>query len=463
MGGAGARGAGGGRQIEFDGGLGLDRPLEASTGGDYARRPIQYSVSGVPSRPLSREGIRRQGEGSSPRPDHPGSQSHAIHPLVVKDRARQSAGESRPTWSRGTSRFSRELETRSKDQKRALPVRSSPVCPIRNGSRSDKHLFGPTGPLAISVEMRGMFLDQTQRGRLDRLNGAIETLNATHPAAPARAMVMYDRPQLLRPARVPAGQSRAAWTGGSSTVSRPVVGSDRKPFQKGSGRLELAQAIADPEESADRAGAGEPSLALAFRQGSGRPRPAILEFGATRRPIPSCSITWPANSSPPAGRSSRCTGGSCSRARTSSEATPRSSELERDPENRLLWRFNRQRLDFESMRDSLLAVSGGARSRRSAARSTPITEPPFSARRTLYGFIDRQNLDGLYRTFDFAVPDATSPRRFVTTVPQQALFLMNSPFLHEQARRMTGVVGLHGPAQFVRLLWLTRRSGRGRS
>jgi hypothetical protein len=91
------------------------------------------------------------------------------------------------------------------------------------------------------------------------------------------------------------------------------------------------------------------------------------------------------------------------------------------------------------MRDSLLAVSG-ALDARIGGPSTPITEPPFSARRTIYGLIDRQNLDGLYRTFDFAVPDATSPRRFVTTVPQQALFLLNSPFLHEQARRLTAVV-----------------------
>ena len=69
-----------------------------------------------------------------------------------------------------------------------------------------------------------------------------------------------------------------------------------------------------------------------------------------------------------------------------------------------------------------------------------ITEAPYSARRTVYGFIDRQNLDGLYRTFDFAVPDATSPRRFVTTVPQQALFLMNSPFLLGQARRLAATI-----------------------
>jgi hypothetical protein len=92
------------------------------------------------------------------------------------------------------------------------------------------------------------------------------------------------------------------------------------------------------------------------------------------------------------------------------------------------------------MRDSILAASGALDST-VGGPSKPITEPPFSARRTVYGFIDRQNLDGLYRTFDFAVPVATTPRRFVTIVPQQALFLMNSPFLHEQARRLAAVAG----------------------
>jgi hypothetical protein len=118
---------------------------------------------------------------------------------------------------------------------------------------------------------------------------------------------------------------------------------------------------------------------------------------------------------------------------------PRPDATGRDPENRLVWRFNPQRLDFESMRDSILAVSG-ALEPALGGRPVTITEPPFSTRRTVYGFIDRQNLDGLYRTFDFAVPDATSPRRFVTTVPQQALFLMNSPFLHDQARRLAASI-----------------------
>jgi hypothetical protein len=65
-----------------------------------------------------------------------------------------------------------------------------------------------------------------------------------------------------------------------------------------------------------------------------------------------------------------------------------------------------------------------------------ITARPAIARRTVYAFIERQNLPGVFRTFDFAGPDASSPQRFYTTVPQQALFLLNSPFMQEQARAL---------------------------
>ncbi|MDB5173917.1 MAG: Protein of unknown function (DUF1553)/Protein of unknown function (DUF1549)/Planctomycete, partial [Phycisphaerales bacterium] len=61
---------------------------------------------------------------------------------------------------------------------------------------------------------------------------------------------------------------------------------------------------------------------------------------------------------------------------------------------------------------------------------------PFTQRRTIYAFIDRQNLPGLFRNFDFASPDATSPQRFSTTVPQQALFMMNSPFAIQEVKAL---------------------------
>lgn len=65
-----------------------------------------------------------------------------------------------------------------------------------------------------------------------------------------------------------------------------------------------------------------------------------------------------------------------------------------------------------------------------------MTTEPFTVRRTVYGFVERQNLPGMFRTFDFASPDTTSPQRFSTTVPQQALFLMNSPFVIERAKSL---------------------------
>src|SRR6185295_13624238 len=106
-----------------------------------------------------------------------------------------------------------------------------------------------------------------------------------------------------------------------------------------------------------------------------------------------------------------------------------------DPLNLLLWRQNRRRLDLESMRDSILAVSG-ALDPAMGGRSVELTAAPFPTRRTVYGYIDRLNLANLYKTFDFAVPDMHSPGRFVTTIPQQALFMMNSPFMMEQAGKL---------------------------
>src|SRR5579859_7847465 len=95
--------------------------------------------------------------------------------------------------------------------------------------------------------------------------------------------------------------------------------------------------------------------------------------------------------------------------------------------------MNRQRLDFEALRDTLLATAGKLDLKLGGLPVDLETEP-FSRRRTVYGLIERQNLPGVFRTFDFANPDTSSQRRFQTTVPQQALFLMNSPFVIEQAR-----------------------------
>ena len=119
--------------------------------------------------------------------------------------------------------------------------------------------------------------------------------------------------------------------------------------------------------------------------------------------------------------------------RQSSAASP--AALAADHDNHLLARFTPHRLEFEALRDTLLAVSGRL-DLTPGGLPDDLTKEPFPRRRTVYGFIDRQNLPGLFRTFDFPSPDHSSAQRFATTVPQQSLFLLNSPFAHEQARRL---------------------------
>src|SRR5258706_14576987 len=71
-------------------------------------------------------------------------------------------------------------------------------------------------------------------------------------------------------------------------------------------------------------------------------------------------------------------------------------------------------------------------------RAVELFAQPASKRRAVYGRVDRQFLPGVFRTFDFANPDLHTPVRGSTTVPQQALFMMNSPFVAERARALAG-------------------------
>ena len=106
-----------------------------------------------------------------------------------------------------------------------------------------------------------------------------------------------------------------------------------------------------------------------------------------------------------------------------------------DPDNRLLSKANRRRLDFESMRDTLLLVAGNL-DPSFEGRPVDLLKPQagsYANRRTVYGTVDRNNLPALFRTFDFANPDISTAQRDATAVPQQALFFLNDPFVMEQA------------------------------
>ncbi|MBL8174853.1 MAG: DUF1553 domain-containing protein, partial [Bryobacterales bacterium] len=115
----------------------------------------------------------------------------------------------------------------------------------------------------------------------------------------------------------------------------------------------------------------------------------------------------------------------------SSSASPESRTA--DPENLLLSHANGRRLDFEALRDAML-VSSGSLDETLGGAPFLLAATPAVPRRTIYAYIERSRPDNALASFDFADTEQHTPRRQVTTIPQQALFLMNSSFVLEQAR-----------------------------
>ncbi|MEX2579893.1 MAG: PSD1 and planctomycete cytochrome C domain-containing protein [Verrucomicrobiales bacterium] len=127
--------------------------------------------------------------------------------------------------------------------------------------------------------------------------------------------------------------------------------------------------------------------------------------------------------------------------RQSSAAAPKKAEV--DPENELYWRANRRRLPIEQLRDSLLAVSGRL-DLEMHGRSGPLWGEDYTTRRSIYGYLDRFNLDTTLRNFDFPSPMQTQASRTEAIVAPQALFMMNSPFVIDQAEAAVKEAGLEG-------------------
>ncbi|HEY7307912.1 MAG TPA: PSD1 and planctomycete cytochrome C domain-containing protein [Gemmataceae bacterium] len=102
-----------------------------------------------------------------------------------------------------------------------------------------------------------------------------------------------------------------------------------------------------------------------------------------------------------------------------------------DPDNRLLGRMNRRRLEVEAWRDAMLSVSETL-DRRQGGPAQDLADVK-NLRRTIYGRVKRRELNDLLRLNDFPDPTSHSPSRVPTTTPLQQLFVLNSPFLQRQA------------------------------
>jgi cytochrome c553 len=150
-----------------------------------------------------------------------------------------------------------------------------------------------------------------------------------------------------------------------------------------------------------------------------------------------------------------------------------------DPDNRLMWRQNQRRLEAEAIRDSILSSAGDLNASPMYG-SVVLTTPPFQILRSLrkgglelgdvgnyrsvYLPIYRAALPEELDTFDVADPDFVTGDREVTTVAPQALFMMNSPFVLDQAGQMAARVehesraGLGGEVDLAYRLALGRQA-----
>jgi hypothetical protein len=118
--------------------------------------------------------------------------------------------------------------------------------------------------------------------------------------------------------------------------------------------------------------------------------------------------------------------------------------LARDPENRLFGRMNRQRLEAEAIRDSLLAVSGKLDPARGGPPFTELAVP----RRTLYLMSARTgaNTSDFGRLFDRADPSLIVAQRGQSVVAPQALFFLNDPFVSGTAKALATRIVREAPA-----------------
>lgn len=140
--------------------------------------------------------------------------------------------------------------------------------------------------------------------------------------------------------------------------------------------------------------------------------------------------------------------------RMSARGTPEG--LKADPANDLCWRFDMRRLTAEEIRDSILAVCGNLNLKMYgpgiypeippevlAGQSVPgrgwgKSPPEEQARRSVYVHVKRSLLLPILETFDIAETDRSTPLRFATTQPTQALAMLNSDFLNKQAAVFAG-------------------------
>ncbi|MBK1880830.1 DUF1549 domain-containing protein [Luteolibacter pohnpeiensis] len=287
-------------------------------------------------------------------------------------------------------------------------------------------------PLSIGMDRVGEIMDQKDNNDNNARTSARSKLQTEHPGSPPRAMVVADKDKY--------SSARVFVRGNPSNPGEPFkrhwlsfLGGE--PFPEGqSPRLSLAEKIADPANPLTSRVIVNRVWAWDF----GHPLADPADFGP-QQPTPPLLplLDWLTLRFDESGGSIK----ELQRIILSSKAfrlasTGPAANSAADEANSLFWKWSTHRVDFEAMRDRLLMTSGSLDLTKIGGRSVRIDKKESDSRRSVYAFIDRYALPSTFISFDLPHPDQHAAARVETTVPQQALYFLNSPFVIRQAESL---------------------------
>jgi cytochrome c553 len=384
--------------------------------------------------------IKHFGESEVPRPwleeFHKADEAGA---LAIAAKFQESARANLAEWGKKMARY-RVAQRRQIEEKNMLSEQPK-LINEKDGFFRD--VFADGGPFGVSVRTIDAVATAEGKAELKALRDEQKKLKDALPPEPEMACAVEDDKPLIQKVLL---RGDAASLGDVAPKTFPLViaGKDRLVVKEGSGRRELAEWLASAANPLTARvmvnriwqghfGEGIVRTPDNFGKMGERPtHPELLDYLAAEFVDKGWSIK----------EMHRLMLNTSTYQMASS---PTAEQVKADGENRLLSRFPRRRLLVEEMRDGMLAISGkldlkmggtlqtgfGTDGENSNGRLS--ISPEEQTRRTVYMPLRRANLPALFNLFDFG--DATTPngKRIVTNVAPQALFLMNSKFVADQA------------------------------
>ena len=379
-----------------------------------------------------------------------GTKNGQINPLV-----RDALLQAKPKTRAEVARAYGSIIKKTYDESKLKTVTA--VTPEDSEARRQivEMLTSRESPLYFSKSQTRRYMSRTET---DQFGGKVQELDrmaVKSPVAPPRAMSLVDAESPYEPHIFVRGNPTAPGRKVPRRFIELLSEEGVKPFSKGSGRLELANKIAAPANPLT----ARVIVNRAWMHHFGEPLVASpSDFGKrVNAPVHAELLDHLASQFISDGWSLKKLHRRIMLSAVYQQQSINDMEslASNDSENRLFSHTNRQRLSFEAMRDTLLAVSGRIEQRGGGGRPVDITDPQ-SRCRSVFGMVDRQSLPGVFRAFDFATPDQSVERRVRTMGPQQALFALNSPFVIEQAKALAArleVSSIANPTDRVKAMY----------